>query len=163
MLLPLAVVIIEEQKRNSKRKCLLCKKRGRVEKGDEIMVNRKPTKREKDWLKAITDYINVFGLGGLYHGYDDRTDMQRHHVLGKSAKHNKIHIGYWFVNPIPFELHDINSDHIFNVTHHKNKFKEKFGSETGIYQCLVSCMAMSGYDNYLPPDDVYNAIMDTGA
>lgn len=126
-----------------------------------IMANRNPNKREKDWLKAITEYINEFGLGVLYSDYKDRVDMQRHHVLGKSAKHNKVHIGYWFVNPIPFELHDVKSNHPLNITHHKNKFKEKYGAESDIFQDLVRGMSFAGYDNYLPPDEVLRAIMDT--
>ncbi len=127
------------------------------------MANRNANKRETDWLKAITEYINVFGLGVLYPGYDERTDMQRHHVVGKSAKNNKIHIGYWFVNPIPFDLHDAGSDHPLNVTYHKNKFKAEYGNETSIYNNLYCGMRSAGYEEYLPPDDVYYAIMNTGA
>ena len=123
------------------------------------MANRNPSEAEKQWLKDITSFIDEVGIGILYPGYEHAA-YQRHHVVGKSGKHNKVHIGYWFINPVPFQLHDVGSDHPLNVTHHKHAFIKEFGYECGIFQCLVSCMAQWGYA--IPPDDVYNAIMDTG-
>lgn len=127
------------------------------------MANRPESKKEKSFRKAVTEYIQDFGLGVLYKGYEGRTDLQRHHVLGKSAKKNKIHIGYWFLNAIPFELHDVHSDHNLNVTHNKNAFKDEYGNESSIYERMIEGMRDAGYGDYLPPDDVFNAIMATGA
>lgn len=124
------------------------------------MANRKANSAEKQWLKDITSFIDDVGIGILYPEFD-RDQYQRHHVVGKSGKHNKVHIGYWFINPIPFVLHDVDSNHPLNVTHHKHKFREKYGDERAIFQCLVSCMGQWGYN--VPPTDVYNAIMDTNA
>lgn len=123
------------------------------------MANRNPNAAEKQWLKDITSFIDEAGIDILYPGWKG-LEYQRHHVVGKSGKHNKTHIGYWFINPIPKELHDAHSNHQLNVTHHKHAFREEYGDECSIYQCLVSCMAQWGYST--PPDDVYNAIMDTG-
>tara|TARA_R110000868_G_scaffold162439_1_gene393659 strand:- start:12704 stop:13078 length:375 start_codon:yes stop_codon:yes gene_type:complete len=124
------------------------------------MANRNANAAEKQWLKDITSFIDDVGIEIFYKGWENSA-YQRHHVVGKSGKHNKVHIGYWFVNPIPWQLHDVNSNHPLNVTHHKHAFREKYGDERSIYQCLVSCIAQCGYA--IPPDDVYNAIMDTNA
>ena len=123
------------------------------------MANRNPNAAEKQWLKDITSFIDDVGIELFYTGWNGSA-YQRHHVVGKSGKHNKVHIGYWFINPVPWQLHDVSSDHPLNVTHNKNAFRKEYGDETAIFQCLVSCMAQWGYA--IPPDDVYNAIMDTG-
>jgi len=125
------------------------------------MANRKPTKQEIQYLSDMTDYINEVGLGVLYHGYEGRTDMQRHHVLGKSAKHNKQHIGYYFINPIPFELHDPNVNHKFHVGNCKKAFVKEFGRQCDIHHMLVNGMAEYGYP--VPPVDILEAILDTCA
>lgn len=125
------------------------------------MANRNSTVQERQFLKDMTDYINEVGLGTLYHGYEGRTDMQRHHVLGKSARHNKKHIGYWFVNPVPFELHDPNMKHKFHVGNCKKAFVREFGRQCDIHNALVKGMSEYGYP--VPPVDVHEAIMDTRA
>jgi hypothetical protein len=127
---------------------------------DYKMTNRKESTKEKDWRKDITQLIDELGIGCLYKGYTYEP-YQRHHVLGKSAKHNKIHIGYWFINPVPFELHDVNSNHEFNVTHHKKAFKSEYGNESEIFKRLIVLMKEHGYNT--PPKEVIDAIMDTRA
>lgn len=124
--------------------------------------------KQKQWMSDIATFINEVGLGGLYGAeYDGRTDFQLHHVLGRSAKHNKISIGHEFIIPVPFELHDVSSNHPHNVTHRKKAFIKEFGTQSGIFQILYSCMdKWNDFDecNFsLPSREVYNAIMDTRA
>lgn len=124
------------------------------------MANRNATKEEKKLLKDMVSLINDHGLGVLYHGYDGRTDYQIHHVLGRSAKHNKVHIGYNFILPVPIELHD-NGDHPLNVTHHKHAFTGEYGKQCDIHMNMINIMGVNGYDT--PEQHVLDAIMDTGA
>ena len=125
------------------------------------MATKPANAAQKKWMSDITAFINEESLGILYPEYTGQYAMQRHHVLGRSAKHNKIAIGHWFVIPVPFELHDPNVTHEFHVGHCKKAFIERHGYQRGIFQCLVSCMDKWGYDT--PPMDVYYAIMDTNA
>ncbi len=118
--------------------------------------------KQKQWMKDIAEFTNEVGLGCLYGPeFEGRTDFQLHHVLGRSAKHNKIAIGHEFIIPVPFELHDVNSNHPENVTHRKKAFIKRFGSQTSIFQVLYSGVAQWGYD--VPSMEIYNAIMDTNA
>ena len=130
------------------------------------MATKPANAAQKKWMSDIASFISDVGLGGLYGPeYEDRTDFQLHHVLGRSAKHNKVAIGHWFIIPVPFELHDVSSNHQLNVTHHKKAFINEFGEQCGIFQILYSAMSEWNkfkYINYsLPPIEAYNAIMDT--
>lgn len=117
---------------------------------------------QKQWMKDIAEFVQQTSLGGLYGAeFEGRTDFQLHHVLGRSARHNKVDIGHWFIIPVPVELHDVNSNHPDNVTHFKKNFVKRFGQQCGIYQILHSCMAHWGYNT--PSMTVYDAIMDTNA
>lgn len=132
------------------------------------MANKPASAKQRQWLKDIALFIDEVGLGGLYGAeYEGRTDYQLHHVLGRSAKHNKVHIGHWFVIPVPVELHDVGSNHPLNVTHRKKAFVSEFGQQCGIFQILYSCMdKWNDFDSHnfsLPDVEVYNAIMDTRA
>lgn len=119
---------------------------------------------QKRWMKSIADFIENESLGILYGPeFEGRKDFQLHHVLGRSAKHNKVAIGYWFIIPVPIELHDVHSNHPDNVTHFKKNFVKRFGQQCGIFQCLVGCMQQFGEYDMNVPDEVYAAIMDTNA
>lgn len=114
---------------------------------------------QKQWMKDISNWA-VDNLGVIYPGYDN-SPFQLHHVLGRSAKHNKIAIGHEFIIPVPIELHDISSNHPLNVTHHKRKFTSEYGDQRGIFQIMYSAMEYQGYD--VPSMEIYETIMSTGA
>lgn len=117
---------------------------------------------QKKWMEDITDYINENGLGDLYGSdYVHDTRMQRHHVLGRSAKNNKVAIGHEFILPVPFELHDVSSNHPENVTHCKKAFVRRFGTQRSLFKRMYQAMNQQGYK--VPDIDVYNAIMETSA
>ncbi len=132
------------------------------------MASKPANAKQKKWMKDISEFISENGLGFLYgREYENRYDFQLHHVLGRSARHNKVPIGHEFIIPVPVELHDVNSNHPFNVTHHKKAFVTEFGKQSGIFQMLYSCMDkwndFDGYNFSLPSREVYNAIIDTNA
>lgn len=126
------------------------------------MANKPANKIQKDWMTSITSFINDNGLGILYKGYEGRIEMQRHHVLGRSAKHNKVHIGHWFVIPVPYELHEEHEDHEFHVGKHKHKFTEKYGKQSDIFFKMCEIMRFQGYFQPVP-FEAHSAIMATGA
>lgn len=127
------------------------------------MANKQANAAQKQWLTDITDAVNFGGFLGDIYGEEFRhSSFQRHHVLGRSAKHNKIHIGHWFVIPVPFELHDVSSNHPLNVTHRKKSFISEFGKQSDLFIEMIEYMcAIGGYK--FPNQDVIVAIVDTNA
>lgn len=118
------------------------------------MANALKTK----WLGMVTDWYHDVGykngnLNGCYR-------LNRHHVTGRKSKHNKIAIGHWFVIPVPFIYHDVSSNDIYNVTHHRHNFTGKFGLQSELFKEMIESMVSFGYE--LPfGQDVIDAIMDT--
>ena len=125
------------------------------------MATKPANAAQKKWMDDITEFINDLTLGVLYPDYEGRVEMQRHHVMGRSARQSKVDIGHWFVIPVPYELHDPNENHQFHVGHCKKAFVKRYGNQRGIFQALYSMMEMEGYK--VPGKEVYNAIMETRA
>lgn len=112
---------------------------------------------QKRWMETISNWYEQVGFIDLEL---ESYLFQRHHVAGRKYKHNKVAIGEWFILPLPFNLHDVSSDHPLNVTHHKNKFTEKFGLQSVLFKEMIESMVELGV--ILPFDqDVINSIMDT--
>ena len=124
------------------------------------MAMKQANAAQKQWMSDIADWASNNNLDLLY-GYDDPKGFQLHHALGRSAKHNKVAIGHWFIIPVPFELHDVNGKHDCNVTHHKHKFTDKYGKQRLLFSDMVDDMRMEMYA--LPPSDILDSIMDTNA
>ena len=117
--------------------------------------------KQRKWMSDIADFANDNGLCILYGDKYHKSTFELHHVLGRSARHKKVRIGHWFVIPVPTELHNVLSDHPDNVTHFKRRFTDRFGSQRSIFAEVHNAMCVYGYD--VPPDEVYNTIMDTRA
>lgn len=112
---------------------------------------------QKKWMQTVSEWYEQIGFIDLEL---ESYLFQRHHVAGRKYKHNKVAIGEWFILPLPFALHDVSSDHEFNVTHFKNRFTEKFGLQSELFKEMIDSMVLHGFD--LPFGDVViNAIMDT--
>ncbi len=126
------------------------------------MATKPANTAQKQWMADITYFIMENGLGDLYGSdYIHNSDIQRHHVLGRSAKQNKVAIGHWFIIPVPFELHDPNMDHEFHVGKCKKAFVSRFGTQRSLFKRMYQSMKQQGYK--VPNIDVYNAIMETSA
>lgn len=126
------------------------------------MATKQANAKQKQWMRDISSFIQEVGLGGLYGcEYENRFDFQLHHVLGRSAKHNKVAIGHWFIIPVPFELHDPNVNHAFHVGKCKKSFVSRFGTQRSLFKRMYQAMKQQGYK--VPNIDVYNAIMETSA
>jgi len=114
------------------------------------MNNEKPTKaEEKAWLSRVAEHGCVI---------TGQSNIQLHHCVGREGKHNKFHIGRWFVLPLAFELHDVSSDDRLNVTHHRKDFVRAHGPECWLFSDM--CIVM-GVDTLPFDDDVLSAILDT--
>ena len=125
------------------------------------MANKPANTAQKQWMKDISEwpYNNIHNM--YDGGYAQDCNFQLHHVLGRSAKHNKIAIGHWFIIPVPIDLHDVNSNHPLNVTHSKHAFTDRFGKQSELFGWMVHEMEEDGY--IVPNTDVYRAIMGTRA
>ena len=125
------------------------------------MAMKQANTAQKQWMSDITEWANE-NLHVLYDGgYAQDGVFQRHHVLGRSAKHNKVSIGHWFILPVPFDLHDVSSNDQYNVTHNKKAFVKRFGNQRDLFLQMVKEMCSDGYE--LPPYDVCEAIRGTSA
>lgn len=124
------------------------------------MLNKPPTqKQEKEWLARITRYGCV--------ATGETNDLELHHVLGRTAKQNKMHIGRIFVLPIAWRLHNPNSNDPLNVTRFKRAFTQAFGKQSALF--LSMCADIREEDGQLPSifdgfeEEILAAIRDTGA
>lgn len=122
------------------------------------MANKSANAKQRQWMDDITEWA-ICNVGLLYGPKYDGAMVQRHHVLGRSAKHNKVAIGHWFILPVPFELHDVSSNHHFNVTHCKRNFTNQYGMQRDLFLKMVE--SMRDYNYELPPTDVCEAIRKT--
>lgn len=123
------------------------------------MAMKQANAKQKQWMSDVSEWA-YSTLGYLFPDYCEE-GFQLHHVLGRSAKHNKISIGHWFILPIPFDLHDVNSNHPLNVTHHKHCFTGTYGNQRGMFERMCNSMENQGYE--IPPNDAYYSILDTRA
>tara|TARA_R110002020_G_scaffold467655_1_gene691393 strand:- start:28604 stop:28975 length:372 start_codon:yes stop_codon:yes gene_type:complete len=123
------------------------------------MANKPANAAQKKWMKDIAEWADG-GVNYLY-SCDDPKGFQLHHVLGRSAKHNKIHVGHWFIIPVPFSYHDINEKNDLNVSYFKHNFTNEFGLQSVLFERMCNDMENLGYE--IPPDDAYYAILDTRA
>ena len=129
---------------------------------EHLKMGKPANTEQRKLMSDIAEYVQENGLGELYgHDYDGHTNIQLHHVLGRTARHNKIDIGHWFIIPVPFELHDPNVSHKYHVHKCKKAFVRRFGNQRDIYEHLVTIMECQGYA--VPPMSAHYAILDTNA
>jgi hypothetical protein len=118
--------------------------------------------KQKKWMSDIAEWAN----DNLYILYGDEYKesgifIELHHVTGRSAKQNKVAIGFEFVIPVPFELHNVMSDNRDSVTHYKKNFVKRFGTQRSLFEKMVNDMELQ---DYAVPDSVIQyAIQDTSA
>jgi len=114
---------------------------------------------QKKWMSDIAEWAHQ-ELGGLYDGYCGDS-FELHHVLGRSAKQNKVAIGHEFIIPVPFELHNVMANHPDNVTHFKKNFVKRFGTQRSLFLWMANSMDEMGYAT--PDIYILNAISETSA
>ena len=111
-------------------------------------MNSKPSKAvEKEWLSRVAEY------GCVVTG---QSNIQIHHCVGREGKQDKYHIGRYFVLPLAFELHDVSSNHEYNITHHRKDFVEEYGAECDLFYDMCMFLGELPFDH-----QVLAAIMAT--
>ena len=123
---------------------------------------KQPNAVQKQWMSDIAQWADS-DLYILY-GDDYSSDyepIELHHVTGRASKQNKIAIGHEFILPVPFELHNVMSNHKDNVTNYKKNFVKRFGTQRELFSDMVAIMKAQGYT--VPSDEILNAIGDTNA
>ena len=115
--------------------------------------------KQKRWLNLVARYGCVTDR--------NQNQIQIHHVIGRSAKSNKIAIGEWCVLPLQIHLHDVGSNHAHNVTHNKRRFEARFGKQSELFAQMYWNIKNSMYNGdinmdleALPPVAVVKAIGD---
>jgi hypothetical protein len=90
---------------------------------------------------------------------------QLHHVVGSSARYDKIWIGQWWVLILRADLHDSKLEASYNVTDYKTEFEDRFGNQKSVFmrqfQRLIGAIALGDIKfDYkdLPPNSVIEAI-----
>lgn len=117
-----------------------------------------PNTKEKEFMKSVMDFHNDYGVGYLYGAEWSSSPLQCHHVAGRTYKQNKIHIGHYFILPVPFALHDVHSNNPLNVTHWRNRFADEFGMQRDLWLSMVSRMHSKGAIDELPALEIVEAI-----
>jgi len=115
------------------------------------MKNKKPSQAvEKRWLQRVVEH------GCVVNG---NSQVQVHHSMGREARSQKMFIGRWFVLPLSEWLHDVGSNHPWNITHHRNDFIKQFGSESELWHKMIC--KLSEQEPLPFGEDVINAVLAT--
>lgn len=117
-----------------------------------------PNAKEKLFMKAVMDFHKDYGVGYLYGDEWQGSQLQCHHVAGRTYKQDKIHIGHYFILPVPVFLHDAHSPHPLNVTHWRNRFTYEFGMQRDLWLSMVSRMYSQGAIDELPTLQIMESI-----
>ena len=118
-------------------------------------------KQEKEFLKAVADFHNEYGVGYLFGDEWEDSPIQIHHVAGRAYKQSKVHIGHYFILPVPTAIHDVHSNHPFNVTHYRHKFTANYGMQRDLWCSMVDRMLSNGAISTAPSDEVISAIVSS--
>ena len=109
---------------------------------------------KRNWIQQVVNWAYDGGLETL--GFA-KEQFHIHHPVGRTAKHNKVHIGEWWILPVPIRLHDVHSNDPLNVTHNKRAFEAHYGQQTRLWELMVVDMQLKGY--MIPfGDDVKEAV-----
>jgi len=122
------------------------------------MATKPANAAQKKLLSDISEWAINGGMFLLY-GEEWEKPFHIHHVMGRSAKNNKIAIGHEFVLPVPIELHDPNLNHEFHVGKCKHAFTDKFGKQAFLYNEMYRDMSNQGYK--MPGREIFEAIVST--
>ena len=126
------------------------------------MLSKKtqPNAAQKKWMALVMIYADYYGPVAFDSEWCENDSLECHHVVGRSYKHNKVHIGHWFILPLPCHLHSVNSNHPQNVTYYRKRFTERFGNQRDLWFQMITRMQENGHE--LPfGQDVIDAVMDT--
>ncbi len=109
-----------------------------------------PTTAQKEWREEVRE------LGCIISG--EKGGIEIHHVLGATAKHNKVPIGHEFILPLTPWYHRLNP--VLNVTDNKHLFELNFDTQVGLFDKLMELYVFH-YEKPVPlAPEVIDAIRD---
>ena len=118
------------------------------------------TAKQKRWLELVAYRLPCIVSGETY-------SNQIHHCLGRTAKVKGVgNIGHWFILPLAWEYHDVASNSEYNVTHHKQAFADRFGTEKDLFIDVINKLEfLAEYDKSInlkdfPPQEAVDAILN---
>lgn len=107
-----------------------------------------PSASQKKWREEVRE------LGCIIER--SKGGIEIHHVLGATAKHNKVVIGHWFILPLTGWYHRENP--ILNVTDNKKLFEANFGSQVELFIQLLELYEFHYEKPHPVPAEVVEAI-----
>ena len=100
-----------------------------------------PTAAQKRWREAVREV----GQRGAW------SDLEIHHPVGATGKHNKQDIGHWWVVPVDSEAH--------KAIHRGDFGKDRKQMEKALFNNCLSVLQSEQFKD-LPPTEAIEAIMD---
>ena len=93
------------------------------------------SKALRDWEAAVREHGCVITR---------ETNVQLHHVYGRTYRNNKVLIGPWYILPLSPRLHDVGSNDPCNVTHFPKKFAEHYGNQKDLFLEMCDSFRTNG-------------------
>lgn len=127
------------------------------------MYTKPKTKEEKEFLEQVIEFANETSwLGDIFHQHcHTYKNYEIHHCKGAQTKvkttMGTLKIGEFFILPVPFELHNIKSNHPLNITNRKSAFESEFGTQKALWYNMITRMIDLGYKAL--PDHIVKAVM----
>lgn len=66
-----------------------------------MIPTSQPNKAQRDWRELLRNH------GSAISGFDLPEPIVAHHVCGRTAKHNRVEIGHWWVLPLADSEHKL--------------------------------------------------------
>lgn len=124
-----------------------------------------PTALELKWRGIVADFaLNSAWLDRKFGRHCKQPScFEIDHIIGASAKRKvnfvSVKVGEWAIIPTPYELHNVKSDTPLNRTLRPARFRDEFGHEKELFQCMVYNMKRDGYE--IPfSEEIENAIIN---
>lgn len=106
----------------------------------------KITAAQKRWQESLRNYGCLVSRSPY---------CEIHHIVGASAKRQKIWVGQWSVLPLHYRYHR-DPECKVNVTEHKRMFEALFGNQWDILVKVINKFQRQGRP--IPPEEVILAI-----
>lgn len=113
-----------------------------------ISKGNRPNKTQSDWLDLVA-------LSGPIVNGTGRIEI--HHVVGFTGKHNKVHIGPWWLLPLPADVHALVGSAEFDLKAFGFVLGGRFDAEKLLFKKLIDRIPTS--TNFIG-NEVFNAILD---
>lgn len=128
------------------------------------MYSKPPKSTEKAWRNTVAEFAETSGW--LNYIYGDCCVTPRvfeiDHIVGAQAKRKingvSVKVGEFAIMPIPYEIHNIKSNHELNRTLRPAAYRKVFGHEKYVWRDMLDAMVIAGYE--LPFDnDLIEGVM----